>query len=240
MEVARYASTPEFNPQWHEQGTGMSGKLGQMLMVASGIALVAAVARTRPWRGEDSEARQWSGPETATRKSKAVAPAPIEASVTIEAEPSELYTFWRQFENFPRFMKNIESVTVSSDGGAGRSHWVAKAPLGFHAEWDAEIVEEQEGRLLSWRSLPGSQVHTSGTVRFEPAPGGRGTVVHVTLEYQPTGLAQTVGKVLQPLTKQEVREDLRRFKQLVETGEIPTIDGQPAGKRPLINPRNPF
>lgn len=232
MNSPQGTTPPRFESQSEQGGTGMSGKLGQMLMVASGIALVAAVARTRPWRGSDSDLEA-----PAARKAKAVAPAPVEAAVTVEAEPGELYAFWRQLENFPRFMKNIESVTVSDDG---RSHWVAKAPLGLHAEWDAEIVEEQEGRMLSWRSLPGSQVQTSGTVRFDPATGGRGTAVRVTLEYQPTGLAQTVGKVLQPLTQQEVREDLRRFKQLVETGEIPTIDGQPAGKRPLINPRNPF
>ena len=167
------------------------------------------------------------------------AAAPVQTAITIGRPASEVYAFWRRLENLPRFMNNVESVTEIDDR---RSHWVAKSPLGFRAEWDAEIVEDQEGRLLSWQSLPGASVHNAGTVHFEEATGGRGTVVRVNLEYRSeSGLVQMVGKVLKPITKQEVREDLRRLKELLETGEIPTIEGQPHGTRSLIGRiRNPL
>jgi uncharacterized membrane protein len=128
-------------------------------------------------------------------------------------------------------MKNLDEVT---DLGGGRSHWVGKSPLGFRAEWDAEIVEEREGRLLSWRSLPGSQVDTAGTVSFEDAANGRGTIVRVRIEIGGSAIGQAVGKVLSGSAQQEVREDLRRFKELMETGEVATTDGQTHGTRSLI------
>jgi uncharacterized membrane protein len=157
---------------------------------------------------------------------------PVEASMTIGRPSSEVYAFWRRLENLSQFMEHVESVT---EGDGRRSHWVAKSPLGMRVEWDAEIVEEQEGKLLSWRSLPGSEVHNAGTVFFEDAPAGRGTVLRVNLELSlASGLGQAIGKVLKPLTKQQVREDLRRLKGLLETGEIPTIDGQTHGTRSLI------
>ena len=101
-------------------------------------------------------------------------------------------------------MKNLDTV---SDLGGGRSHWVGKSPLGFKVEWDAEIVEEREGQLLSWRSLPGLPVHNAGTVFFEDAPGGRGTTVRVSLEFRGAGIGQAVGKALSSVTEQQVHED---------------------------------
>jgi uncharacterized membrane protein len=109
-------------------------------------------------------------------------PLQVERSVTINRSAADLYTFWRNLENLPRFMQHLETVRVQ---GPTRSHWVANAPGGAVVEWDAEIVEERENELIAWRSLPGSQVDAAGSVRFHPATGGRGTVVTARLEYVP-------------------------------------------------------
>jgi uncharacterized membrane protein len=171
-------------------------------------------------------------------------PSHIEASLTVGRPAQELYSYWRRLENLPHFMRHLESVTETTDG---RSHWIAKTPVGSRVEWDAEVVDEREGQHISWRSLPGSQVHNAGSVLFETLPGGRGTMVRTTFELSPPGGAPPGGaagrlaaKALGPITKQQVHEDLRRFKNLMEAGEIPTIDGQPEGRRSLVNPRNPL
>jgi len=150
----------------------------------------------------------------------------VEKQVTINKSPEELYRFWRNFENLPHFMKHLESVAVQDDK---RSHWVAKAPAGRTVEWDAEVINEVENELIAWRSLEGADVANAGSVRFEPAPGGRGTIVRVVLEYKPP-----MGKLAVPLAKLfgeepgvQVDDDLRRFKQVMETGEIATTSGQP-------------
>src|SRR6266581_4817463 len=116
---------------------------------------------------------------------------------------------------------HLESV-VSTNGK--RSHWVAKAPLPAPIEWDADIVTERENALLSWRSLPGSEVDHAGTVRFRELPNGRGTEVRVRLEYAPPGgmVGVAVANLFKALTEQQLKEDLRRFKQIIETGETPT------------------
>jgi uncharacterized membrane protein len=154
----------------------------------------------------------------------------VEKSVTINQSPDVLYRFWRSFENLPRFMDHLESVT-QIDGR--HSHWVARAPAGRMVEWDAEITEERENELIAWRSLEGSVIDNAGTVRFEPAPGGRGTVVRVSLAYNPPAgvLGAAVAKLFGEEPAQQVASDLRRFKQLMEAGEIPTTQGQPSGRR---------
>ncbi len=155
----------------------------------------------------------------------------VEKAVTINRAPEELYRFWRNFENLPRFMNHLESVRVL-DGDGKRSHWKAKAPLGTSVEWDAEIINEVENRLIGWRSLEGADVPNAGSVRFEPATGGRGTVVKVNLEYDPP--AGVVGAAFAKLFGEEptaqVQEDLRHFKQVMEAGEMPTTEGQPSGR----------
>jgi len=151
-------------------------------------------------------------------------------AITIEKSPEELYAFWRRFDNLPRFMRHLESVT--EDGG--KSRWVAKAPapVGTVA-WDAELTADEQGKQIGWRSLPGATVATEGTVRFHRATGDRGTVVRVDLRYDPPG--GTLGSWLAWLFGEEpslqVAEDLRRFKQLMETGEISGTEGQPAHRR---------
>lgn len=229
----------------NEEPASFMTHIGQAAMIVSGAALVALAARKRSWstlglaaasapiiyRGATGN---WPVPERiAQRASDAVAAVPIETAVTVGRPADELYRFWRQLENLPRFMKNLESVIET---GNRRSHWVGKSAMGLKLEWDAEIIEEREGALLSWRSLPGADVHNAGTVFFDQATGGRGTVVRVSLDYQVPGhfLGQAVGKMLSGVTEQQVREDLKRFKELMETGEIATTDGQPHGTRSLI------
>jgi uncharacterized membrane protein len=153
----------------------------------------------------------------------------IEKSITVNSAPEELYTFWRNFENLPGFMEGLESV-IQLDGE--RSHWVAKGPGGKKLEWDAEIYNEKENELIAWRSLSDSDITNAGSVHFEPAPGGRGTIVKVVLNYNPPG--GKAGALFAKLFGQEpgqlVERNLKRLKQLVETGEIPTIEGQPSGR----------
>ena len=152
----------------------------------------------------------------------------VRKSVTVNASPEELYRFWRRFENLPRFMKHLESV---QELGGGRSHWVAKAPAGKTIEWDAEITAEEENRRIAWRSTPDAEVSNAGEVRFAPAPGGRGTEITVSLEYNPPGgvIGAAVAKLFGEEPQQQVSEDLRRFKQVIEAGETPTTEGQPHG-----------
>src|SRR5687767_9278329 len=153
----------------------------------------------------------------------------VEKSVTINSTPAELYNFWRNFENLPRFMENLESVTPIS---MNRSHWVARGPGGRSVEWDAEIFNEKENEFIAWRSLSHADVDNAGTVHFTALPGGRGTEVKVTLNYNAPG--GTAGMLLAKLFGTEpgqlVEQNLKRLKQLVETGEIPTVEGQPSGR----------
>jgi uncharacterized membrane protein len=155
-------------------------------------------------------------------------------SVTINRTPEELYKFWRDFQNLPRFMKHLESVQVTDDK---RSHWTARGPAGTRVEWDAEIFEDRPNELIAWRSLDGADVDNVGTVRFDRAPGGRGTVVRVNLQYRPP--AGIIGKVVAKLFGEDpewqIKDDLRRFKQVMETGEVVTTEGQPAGRADTLS-----
>jgi uncharacterized membrane protein len=152
----------------------------------------------------------------------------VDHAVTINKPVEELYRFWRDFENLPKIMSHLESVTVQDDK---RSHWVASAPLGKKVEWDAEIINEEPNRLIAWRSVGDADVESAGSVRFEKAPADRGTEVHVKLEYMPPGgiAGAMVAKVFQEEPNQQVRDDLRRLKQMFEAGEVATTEGQPRG-----------
>jgi uncharacterized membrane protein len=143
----------------------------------------------------------------------------VTEAITINRPRSEVYGFWQNFENFPRFMAHLESVQVIDQR---RSHWRANAPAGATVEWDAETVEDRPNELIAWRSLPDSQVPNSGTVRFRDAPGGRGTEVIVELRYQPLGgrLGALIAKLFGEEPSQQVKGDLRRLKQVMELGEI--------------------
>jgi uncharacterized membrane protein len=151
----------------------------------------------------------------------------VQRAVNINKPVDEVYAFWRDFENLPRFMCHLESVTRED---ARRSHWVARSPAGRVA-WDAEIVDERPNELIAWRSLADSDVRNAGTVIFERGPGGRGTTIRVSLSYAPPGgtFVAVVAKLFGAEPGQQIRDDLRRLKQLMEAGEVPTVDGQPRG-----------
>jgi uncharacterized membrane protein len=148
----------------------------------------------------------------------------VSKSIVVNRSPEELYQFWHDFENLPRFMKHLESVRET---GAGRSHWKAKAPAGSTVEWDAEITDDRPGELIAWRSLEGADVYNTGSVRFERAPGGRGTRVSVEIDYTPPGgvVGAAFAKLFGEEPAQQVGDDLRRFKQVIETGEVIVSDG---------------
>jgi uncharacterized membrane protein len=155
----------------------------------------------------------------------------VERAVTVNRPRAELYQMWRDFENLPRFMQHLESVQVDETDHE-RSHWVARAPLGKSIEWDAEVIEERENELLVWKSLPGSMVESMGRVEFMDAPAGRGTIVRVSMEYNPPAgsLGAAFAKLLREEPGLQIKNDLRHFKQMMEAGEIPTVDGQPSGR----------
>ncbi|MEN3291970.1 MAG: hypothetical protein V7642_1223 [Burkholderiales bacterium] len=154
----------------------------------------------------------------------------VTQAITVNRPAIECYRFWHDFENFPRFMKHVQSVQRISDT---RWHWKARGPAGISVEWDAEITEDKPGEVLAWRSVEGSEVDNSGRVRFEAAPAGRGTIVRVEMQYRPPGgkAGALIAKLFGEEPSQQISEDLRRFKQLIETGEIPTTVGQPSGRR---------
>lgn len=152
----------------------------------------------------------------------------VEKTVTINRSASELYSFWRQFDNLPRFMRHLKSVQVIDEN---RSHWVVNAPLDQSVEWDAVIVNDQPDRLIAWTSADNAEVDHSGFVRFQPATGDRGTEVKVVMEYELPGgaMAAAIAKLFGEAPEQQIGDDLSRFKQLMETGEIATTEGQPKG-----------
>jgi uncharacterized membrane protein len=153
----------------------------------------------------------------------------VEKSVTINKSPTELYQYWRNFENLPRIMNHLESVRVT---GGNRSHWVAKAPAGTKVEWDAEIYNEKENELIAWRSLEDADVASAGSVHFTASEGGRGTEVRVVLRYDPPGgvIGAAIAKLFGEEPSQQIEADLRRFKQVMETGETATTTGQSSGR----------
>jgi uncharacterized membrane protein len=164
------------------------------------------------------------------------------SSVLLNCSPQEAFQFWRNFENLPLFMRHLDSVSILGDR---RSRWVAAGPLGRGIEWEAEIVAERENELISWRSLDDSEIQVDGFVEFRSATGKRGTVVSANIIYSPPAgrLGNTLAKLLGKDPSFLMKNDLRRFKALMEAGEIPTIEGQPHGPRSmttglarLINP----
>jgi uncharacterized membrane protein len=146
----------------------------------------------------------------------------VRESVRLEVPVADVYRFWRRLDNLPRFMRHLNRVTERPDG---TSQWVAAGPAGLAVEWEAEIINEIENKLLAWQSLPGSDVMTAGSVSFEATRGGRSTQVSVHLQYAPpAGKAGSLAASLfghEP--SQTIREDLRHFKQLLEAGEIPRV-----------------
>ena len=189
-------------------------RLAGALAAVAGVAAADVAAAVRTSRSPSP------GPE---RK-------PVTAAITIRQSPEAVYAFWHDFENLPRFMRHLVSVRTTGDG---RSHWEATAPVGKTVAWDAEIVEDRPNELISWRSLPGADVANSGTIRFTPAPGDRGTEVRLEMEYAAPGgkIGVAALKLFGEEPEQQVRDDLRRFKQVCETGEVVRSEGSPEGRQ---------
>jgi uncharacterized membrane protein len=152
----------------------------------------------------------------------------VDQAMTFNLPASELYAFWRQLTNLPRFMRHLESVEVLDDR---RSRWVALGPAGTRVAWEAEIINDIPNERIGWRSLPGSTVDNAGSVQFRPLDGGRGTMVLVELKYDPPAgkAGAAVAKLFGRDAATEIREDLLRLKQLLESGEMSTTTGQFAG-----------
>jgi uncharacterized membrane protein len=168
------------------------------------------------------------------------------ASVLLNCSPQEAYSFWHNFENLPRFMYHLDTVSITGDR---RSRWIALGPMGARVAWDAEIISDREAEAISWRSLPGSDLDVEGSVEFRSAPGNRGTLLTATMRFRPPAgsVGHAVAKLLGKNPHFLMTQDLRRLKALIETGEIPTIEGQSHGPRSVptaiarvLNPDRPI
>ena len=184
--------------------------------VVAGVAALDVVASAKTSRSSDP-----------TTHGSAIR---VRTAITVNRPPEAVYGHWHRLENLPQFMYHLESVQVDE---GGRSRWVAKAPAGTTVEWEAEIVEDVPNELIAWRSLDGADVPNSGSVRFRPAPAGRGTEVTLELEYEPPGgaVGAAGARLFGEEPVQQVKDDLRRFKQVMETGEVVRSHGTPEGTR---------
>jgi uncharacterized membrane protein len=194
-------------------GSQLRSRRARRLRVGSALAAVAGVTLLDAWTGRRAHKLAAAAAE----------PRTVRRSITIARSPNEVYAFWRNFQNLPQFMVHLESVEVLDPL---RSRWRARAPLGSSFEWNAEIIDERENEVIVWRSIGGSEVQNSGVVRFRPAPGGRGTEVHVEATYEPPGgaLGRLIALASGEEPGQQIEGDLRRLKQVLETGEVAQSD----------------
>jgi len=197
-------------------------RLNLVTAAVAGVAVLDVISSMENARRERIE--QGKKPQTELHVTK---------SITVNRPAEECYRFWHDFESFPRFMQHLDAVKITGDN---RTHWKAKGPAGTSVSWDAELTADEPGQTLAWRSIAGSGIDNAGSVRFERAPGGHGTIVRVELHYvPPAGMAGAlIAKLFGEEPSQQIDEDLRRFKWLIETGEIPTTIGQPSGTRGVI------
>ena len=165
------------------------------------------------------------GPATSVRAGHGVK---IEESIIVNRDVATVWRFWRKLENLGRFMRHLERV---EEIDPRRSRWVAHTPLGTNLRWEAEIINEQENELIAWRSVGDSEVDTAGSVHFRELPNGRGTEVRVALKYDAHAaqLAAPLARLFGSEPRQQIQDDLRLFKQIMETSEAATIEGQPRG-----------
>jgi uncharacterized membrane protein len=191
-------------------------------------------------RGATGHCRVYSalGVNTASAEERSPAKQAIKVTktMTINAPAENVYRFWRNFENLPCFMHHLHEVQVLDEK---RSHWVTKGPAGMTIAWDAEIINDVENKLIAWQSTEQADVYNSGSVHFRSVPH-RGTEVHVVIRYTPPAgaLGVAFAKLFHEEPSQQIADDLRRFKSLVEAGEIPTTAGQPAGPSSVLGKWN--
>ena len=204
-------------------GRALNSKPEQRTRVLAAIGAVAGITAADVY----TAVRLSRAPDRATEEEA----MQVKAAITVRRPVEDVYGFWREFQNLPSFMYHLESVEPSGDG---RSHWKAKAPIG-KVEWDAEVLEDRPNELISWRSLPGTRVANSGTVRFSAAPSDQGTEIALEMSYDPPGGAAgaLVAKLFGEEPRQQVKDDLRRFKQVMETGEVVRSEGSPEGQTAL-------
>jgi uncharacterized membrane protein len=208
-------------------GLNRRSKFGALVALAGADLLVRGASGKHLPTSVKSFVEQQSG-----RIANALPPLGVRVrrSITIGVKPEQAYQFMRDFENLPRFMTHLKAVTVRDNL---HSHWQVKGPAGVGVEWDASIVDDIPGKMISWRSEEGSDIDHTGSVRFVEAPKGQGTTVHVSLEYWPP--AGALGAVIAKLFGEEpsiqLNSDLKRLKQVLETGEVCTTEGQPVGGR---------
>jgi uncharacterized membrane protein len=168
---------------------------------------------------------------TSSRTSKR--PTHLRTSVAINRPAEQLYAVWRNLPSIPSVMRHIAVVQETGDG---RSRWIATGPADLKLEWTAEITQDLPNQRLGWRSLPDADVQTEASVEFKPMPAGRGTIVTLDIGYEPRGVSSAViSKLFGKAIEQQIENDLRRWKQLMETGEVATTEGQPHGKRSAIS-----
>ncbi len=211
-------------------GISQRSKSGAMMAAAGGALIVRGATGFCPGYAAIGFDTSRNDTKTALAGARGT---PVELAVTIAKPHDELYRFWRKLENLPQFMSHLVSVT---DLGDKRSHWIAKAPGGRTVEWDAEIINDDVNELIGWRTLEGADIVSAGSVRFKPTGHGE-TMVRVHLQYDPPAgkVGSTIAWLLGHEPSQTIREDLRRFKALMETGEVPTIEGQPRGRQSMLN-----
>jgi uncharacterized membrane protein len=201
-------------------GSTLSTKRIHRGRVAAATAAVAGLAILDTLAGLKLGGTAADATSLRARRERASAKA---KAITVNCSPEEAYRFWRDLSNLPRFMAHLESVRMIDER---RSHWVAKAPAGTTVEWDAEIIDDRPNEFFAWRASAGAKVVSHGTVRFQRAPGGRGTEVLVEIRHEAPGGAfgSVIAKVFGEAVGLHVASDLRRFKQLMETGEIVKSD----------------
>lgn len=208
----RFGGRDRFDAMRGGRGREDSEGGGRTWMMAAAAAAVAAVGgyalfRSATGTKHDRQGRsRWRGIH-------------VEESITINKPVSEIYRHWSRLENLPSIMSHVKKV---EDLGNGRTRWTADAPAGQEVTWEAETIQNLENERLTWRSVPGADVPNEGSVSFRERSGGRGTEVHVTLMYHPPGgaLAAGLATLFGKEPTQQIKEDLRRFKQQMETGEI--------------------
>jgi uncharacterized membrane protein len=194
-----------------------ANRKGRLLFATANVIGITAADIVQARR--HTEALKASGEEMALKG---------RTSITVNRPAEEVYRYWKDFQNLPTFMFHLESVQPKGDD---RYHWVAKAPMGQTVEWDAEVIEDIPNELIAWHSTEDADVPNSGSVKFAPAPGDRGTEVIVEVDYQLPGgaIGDTIARMFGEEPQQQIKDDLRRFKQVVETGEVVRSDGSPDG-----------
>jgi len=205
--------------------------LGGLLMMTAGAGLI--------YRGATGHSSLYKALSISTSKRKGLrasvkhgAGIKVEKSVTINKPAEELFRFWHNFENLPLFLNHLESVRSIGGHSSGRSHWVARLPTGMTIEWNAEIINEATNELIAWRSLEGAHVPNAGSVRFEQAPDGRRAEVKISLEYAPPAgkLGALIVKLFGEDPERQVEQDLYCFKNLMETGQLPSAQRRRMGR----------